>query len=83
MLELLQALPQLAALIEKLGTVGVLLIAIAFLVYERLRLTKMLGRAYRARDKARLKAERYRSACAGASLAVDVSDIDSMFTDED
>lgn len=83
MLELIQALPQLAALIEKLGTIGVLLIAVAFLVWERLRLTKLLGRAYRSRDKARLKAERYRHACTGAGVAVDTSDIDAMFANEE
>lgn len=74
--ELLSALPQLASLVEKLGVIGVLLIAVGWLVYERLRLVKQGAKTFRQRDMARLIAERYRSAILGGGHSVpDISDI--------
>jgi hypothetical protein len=80
MLELLQNLPQLTSLIEKLGTVGVLVIAVGFLIYERLRVLKLLDRAHRQRDRWRQIAERYRGAILAASAKLpDTADIDLDF----
>jgi cobalamin-dependent methionine synthase I len=74
--ELLGSLPQLAALVEKLGVIGVLLIAVAWLVYERLRLVKQGAKTFRKLERERLIAERYRGALVAAGDGVpDISDI--------
>lgn len=73
--ELLSALPQLAALIEKLGVIGVLLIAVIWLIYERLRLVKDLTKTYAQRDRWRLACVKYRAACDQARIVVDTSDL--------
>jgi hypothetical protein len=78
--ELLQALPQLSGIVEKLGVVGLLLVAVGWLIYERLRLLKELRAAYRDRDRARLKSERYRNTLTAHDVAIpDVTDIDLQF----
>ncbi len=78
--EIVGSLPQLAALVEKLGVIGVLLIAVAWLVYERLRLVKQGQKTFRQRDKWRQIAERYRGAIISAGAALpDVSDIEREF----
>lgn len=78
--ELLQAIPQLSAIVEKLGMVGLLLVAIGWLIYERLRLLKELRAAYRERDRARLRAERYRNILIARDIALpDMADIDIQF----
>lgn len=73
--ELLTALPQLAALVEKLGVVGLLLIAVAWLTYERMRLLKDVVSAYKQRDRWRLAAVKYKDACDHAGIRVDTSDL--------
>lgn len=73
--DILQALPQLAALIEKLGVIGVLLIAVIWLVYERLRLLKEVTATYKQRDRWRLACVKYKAACDQAHIAVDTSDL--------
>lgn len=81
--DLIGSLPQLAALIEKLGVIGVLLIAVAWLVYERLRLVKQGMRTYRQRDRWRQISERYRGAILAAGAAVpDIADIDRDFASD-
>lgn len=75
-------LPQLAALIEKLGVIGLLLIAVAWLVWERMRLMKLSVKTFHQRDRARLREERYRAACRANNITVDVSDIDAIFSED-
>lgn len=71
---------QLAPLVEKLGIVGLLLIAVAWLVWERLRLVKQSVRTFRQRDRWRQIAERYRGAIVAAGAAIpDIADIDRDF----
>ena len=78
--EILQTIPQLTTVVEKLGMVGLLLVAIAWLIYERLRLLKELRAAYRERDRARLKSERYRNTLTAHDVALpDMADIDLQF----
>ena len=75
--DFLSALPAVAALVEKLGVIGVLLIAIGWLVNERLRLLRELVGAYKQRDRWRLAAVKYKSACDNHEppIKVDVSDL--------
>lgn len=72
------SLPQLAAIIEKAGIVGVLLIAAVVLGWYCLQLRKELARTYRERDVARLKVERYRATCQANDISVDTSDLDMI-----
>lgn len=73
--ELLAALPQLAALVEKLGVVGLLLVAVGWLIYERLRLMKEVVKVYAQRDRWRLACVKYRDACDHHGIKVDTSDL--------
>lgn len=78
--ELLSALPQLGALVEKLGVVGLLLAVVGWLVYDRLRLLRDLTRTYAQRDKARLISERFRAALSNADMTIpDIADIELQF----
>lgn len=73
--ELLAALPQLAALIEKLGVVGLLLVAVGWLVYERMRLLKDLVVSNRNLNRWRLASTKYRDACDHHGIKVDMTDL--------
>ena len=78
--ELLTALPQLGALVEKLGVIGLLLAVAGWLIYDRLRMMKELRATYRDRDKARLISERFRAALSSADLTIpDTADIELQF----
>lgn len=81
--ELLTQLPQLSAIVEKLGVIGVLLIAVGWLVFERMRLMKELVKTYKQRDRARMTEVRYKGALDVANLKVDVSDIFLMFSEKE
>lgn len=82
--EVLSSVPQLAGIVEKLGVIGVLLIAVCWLIWERLRLIKQSVKTFRQRDKARLIAERYKSALLGHSIALpDIRDVDDLFKEDD
>lgn len=76
--ELIQALPQLAAIVEKLGVVGLLLVAVTWLVYERMRLLKEVVSAYKQRDRWRLACTKYRDACDHHGIKVDTSDLTDL-----
>lgn len=78
MQEIISALPALSALIEKGGIVGVMLIAIAVLVYERVRLSKELTSTYRQRDKWRLGYVICKQACDAAGLHPDLSQLSDL-----
>lgn len=82
MQELVTGIAGLAGLIEKGGIIGVLLIGIAVLVYERQTRVKELVKTYRQRDKARLVCVRYKGALDTAGIRVDTADIDVMFGEE-
>lgn len=78
--ELIGSLPQLAALVDKLGVIGVLLIAVGWLIYERLRLVKAGTKTVRRLERERLIAERYRGALVAAGNALpDIADILKMY----
>lgn len=80
--EILGLVPQLAGVVDKAGVVGLLILACAYLAWDRNRLQKEGRRTYRQRDKARLERERYKSACVNNQIVVDVSDIDKMFQED-
>lgn len=71
-----------AGLIEKGGIIGVMLIFIAVLVYEVIRLRKILTSTYRERDKARLALIKCRAALDFANIKVDLSDVADLIGDE-
>jgi hypothetical protein len=77
--ELVTQLPLLSGLIEKGGIVGVMLIVIAFLIYDRMRLVKRLEKTFAERDLARAIQIRQKSMIDGAGLKVDLTDIYEMF----
>lgn len=76
----ISALPALAGLIEKLGVIGLLLIAVVWLVYERMRLMKELQKVYRERDRWRLATVKYKAACDAQTppLRVDLTDLQDL-----
>ena len=81
--ELLTALPQLGALVEKLGVIGLLLAVAGWLIYDRLRMMKELRATYRDRDKARLISERFRAALSNADITIpEIADIELQFQPE-
>lgn len=76
------ALPQLAALIEKGGIIGVLLLVCGVLVWEIRRgrerervKAEELAKVYGQRDKARLALVQCRAACEAAGVKVHLSDL--------
>lgn len=71
--ELVNQLPQLSALIEKGGVVGLMLIVIGVLVREVWRLREELTKQYGLRDKYRLGFALCKKACDDAGLKVDLS----------
>ena len=79
---LIGQLPQLAALVEKLGIIGVLLLVVGWLIYERMRLMKLSVKAFRQRERARALLQAYMTACKQANIVVDVSHIDAIFAEE-
>jgi hypothetical protein len=79
MQELVTQLPILSGLIEKGGIVGVLVIVIAFLIWDRVRLVKRMEITFAERDKARAIQIRYKTVLDQRQIAVDVSDIFEMF----
>lgn len=80
--ELLTAIPALAGLIEKAGVIGLLLIAVGMLIYERLRLLKELTKTYAQRDKWRLAFVKCKDACDHHQIKVDLTDLASLIEGE-
>lgn len=75
-------LPAIAAIIEKAGVIGTLLIAVGWLVYERLQLVKRVVRMTKQRDKCRLICERYRaSLVAAGGIIPDIADITQLYSE--
>lgn len=71
---------QVAGLVDKLGTIGVLLAIIGWLVWDRLRLVKQGARTFRQRDRWRQIAERFRGAILAAGAQIpSIDDIDKEF----
>jgi hypothetical protein len=61
--ELFSTAQQLGPLVEKLGVIGLLLVAVGWLAFDRLRLLKDVRRAYIRLDIMSRKYERVRAAC--------------------
>ena len=76
--EILEAIQQLSGIVERLGVVGLLIAAVAWLVHERVRLMRELMTAYRQRDRWRLAATKYRAALDAAHIAVDTTDLQDL-----
>jgi hypothetical protein len=66
--------------VEKLGVIGVLLVVVGWLVWDRLRLLKELTRTYAQRDRWRLACVKYKAACDAAEppIHVDISDLSDL-----
>jgi hypothetical protein len=78
--ELLSAIPGLVEVVNKAGVIGLLLLAVGWLIRERLRLIKQGAKSFRQRDRWRQIAERYRGAIlAAGALVPDIADIDREF----
>ena len=75
---LVSALPQFAGLIEKGGVVGLLLIIVAVLVREVLRLRAELTKQYGLRDKYRLGFFACKQALDQAGIKIDLSGMDAL-----
>ena len=80
--ELLAAVPQLAAVVEKLGIVGVLLLLVGFLGWDRLQRMKELAKTYRQRDRWRLAYTKCKAALDAANIKVDLSDLSDLVGEE-
>ena len=63
--------------IEKAGVIGVLVLGIIALSFERFRLLKEARRAYVRLDYCNRRGERYRAQCITHNISVDVSDLDT------
>ena len=72
---ILQTIPQLTAIIEKGGIVGLLVIICGFLLWQLIRYQKELSSTYRQRDRWRLAFVKAKSVCDGANLKVDLTDL--------
>lgn len=79
MQELVQALPVFSGLIEKGGVIGVLLVVVGFLIWDRVRLVKRVERTFAERDMSRMIEVRYKSFLDQNKIVVDISDIVRMF----
>lgn len=80
--ELVTQLPALAALIEKLGVIGLLLIVVGWLVYERLRLVKKLAETYQNRDRWRLAYTIVKTAADAKGVTYDLRDVEDLVKED-
>lgn len=74
--EILGAIPQLAEIADKLGAIGVLLVAVFWLYRDRARYIKRDAKCFRKLGTALLREERYKAVLKQNNLFVDVSDIE-------
>lgn len=81
--DLVSVVPQLVTLVEKLGIIGILILGMAVLVRELMRVRREAARTYRQRDKARTISARYKTALDMNNITVDISDIEQMFKDDE
>lgn len=82
MAEIVAALPNLSALIERGGIIGILLIVCGVMANEVFRLRKELTKTYKQRDRDRLRVVVYKSECDRAGLKPDLSALADMAGDE-
>jgi ribosome-interacting GTPase 1 len=80
--ELLTAIPALAGLVEKAGIIGLLLIVVGMLIYERLRLLKELTKTLSQRDKWRLAYVKCKDALDHHGVKVDLTDLANLIEGE-
>ena len=79
----ISALSALAPLIEKLGVIGLLLIGIGWLAFERVRLMRDLTKAYRQRDRWRIAYTKCKGALDANKITIDLSDLSDMLGPEE
>lgn len=82
MQELAGLVPTLVEVVSKLGVVGLLLVAMYFLVKELLRVRKELAGVYKKRDGWRLAYTICRGACDQANIKVDLSQLNDLLEEE-
>lgn len=75
---LIEQLPKYADLLQKAGVIGVLLIALAVMGAEMLRLRKQSVRTFAERDAYRLAYVVYKSACDREKITVDTSALQAL-----
>lgn len=73
MQELIAQLPIISGIVEKGGIIGLLLLIMAVLIWERTRLVKELTSTYRDRDKNRLGFVICKGACDANNIKVDLT----------
>lgn len=73
--EWLEALPKLVAIVEKGGIIGLFIVVVAALIWDRIRLRKDLIETYHERDLCRMVRVRYRAALDANNIKVDISDL--------
>ncbi len=71
-------LPQFLAIVEKLSVAGLLVIALAVLGWDYLRVRKDLVKVYGQREKARLGFVKCKAACDANNIRVDLSDLTDL-----
>lgn len=88
-MDLINALPQLVALIEKGGVIGLLMLACAVLVWEIRRGRRLahekadeLQKIYAQRDRARLALVKCKALCDAAGVKFDLSDMANLLGDD-
>lgn len=76
--------PSVITLVEKLGIVGILLIAMYFLVRELMRMRAELSKVYRQRDGARLAFVKLRTVLEQnvPPIRIEMGDLDALLKDE-
>lgn len=79
--QLLSALPSLVGVIEKAGTLGVLILIVGVLGMEVARLRKENTRTYGQRDKALLMVVKLKTVLESHDIKVDLSDIRDLIPD--
>lgn len=89
-MDILQALPQLVGVVEKLGVAGVLLLGCVVLVWEIRRgrghnheLRNELHKTYGQRDRARLAYMKCKAILEAGGAKVDLTDIDRLVRDDE
>lgn len=78
MQEILTSVPAFAKVIEQAGIIGLLVIVLAFLLWERTKRTRELNRVYVQRDWCRQVSARYKFALDREGIKVDISDLEQQ-----
>lgn len=76
--DIIALLPHIQNAAEKLGIVGILLIFVGYLIWDRLRLMKEMRKTYQMRDKWRLAYVRAKAVLDANNLKLDLSDMSDL-----